>query len=45
MPTWGNTLTSDQIKTLVIYITSLRSKAEPKFFWAAGTDTATGTTP
>ena len=46
MPTWGKTLTPDQIRTLVTYIRSLRSTAEPKlFFWAAGADTATGATP
>ena len=45
MPTWGNTLTPDQIKTLVVYIQSLRSTSEPKvFFWAVATDTVTGAT-
>jgi cytochrome c oxidase cbb3-type subunit 3 len=40
MPTWGNTLTPDEIRTLVVYVQSLRSTAESKvFFWAVGTDT------
>ena len=43
MPTWAKTLTPDQMKTLVVYIKSLRTSAEPQFFW--GTDTATGATP
>jgi mono/diheme cytochrome c family protein len=43
MPTWGNTLSPSDMKTLVVYIRSLRSSAEPKlFFWAANSDTATG---
>jgi mono/diheme cytochrome c family protein len=37
MPTWGPTLTSDQIKTLIVYIRSLRTSAEPTFFWASDT--------
>ena len=40
MPTWGSTLTPDQIKTLVVYIKSLRTPAEPKFFWDEKTETA-----
>ena len=35
MPTWGNTLTSDEIRVLVVYIKSLRTTAEPKFFFGA----------
>ncbi|HEX6534097.1 MAG TPA: c-type cytochrome [Gemmatimonadaceae bacterium] len=47
MPTWGKTLSADQIKTLVTYIRSLRTNAEPKFFFAsqmasAGVDTGSG---
>ena len=45
MPTWGSTLTPEQIDTLVVYITSLRTSAEPKFFWAVDTGTASGATP
>jgi mono/diheme cytochrome c family protein len=45
MPTWGKTLSPDEIRTLVVYIQSLRSPAESKlFFWAANADTATGAT-
>lgn len=45
MPVWGNTLTADQIRALVVYIKSLRTTAEPKFFfWASGADTASGAT-
>ena len=40
MPTWGTTLTRDQINTLVVYIKALRTDAEPKFFWGEGTETA-----
>ncbi|HEU4641307.1 MAG TPA: c-type cytochrome [Gemmatimonadaceae bacterium] len=45
MPTWGKTLSEQQIRTLITYIRSLRSSAEPKFFFAtqmaeAGVDTA-----
>lgn len=44
MPTWGKTLDDQQIKTLVTYIRSLRTSAEPKFFFKsqmaeAGVDT------
>jgi cytochrome c oxidase cbb3-type subunit 3 len=45
MPTWGNTLTADEIKALVVYVQSLRTTAESKvFFSAVGTDTATAAT-
>jgi cytochrome c oxidase cbb3-type subunit 3 len=45
MPTWGTTLTPDEIRKLVVYIQSLRSTAEPKeFFVAAATDTTKDTT-
>lgn len=40
MPTWGNTLTPDQIRTLVIYIKSLRTTGEPTFFWDEKTESA-----
>jgi cytochrome c oxidase cbb3-type subunit 3 len=41
MPTWGKSLSPSDMKTLVVYIKSLRSTAEPKlFFWAANSDTA-----
>lgn len=33
MPTWAGTLSPAQIKVLVVYIRSLRTPAEPKFFW------------
>jgi cbb3-type cytochrome c oxidase subunit III len=39
MPTWGTTLTRDQINTLVVYIKSLRTDAEPSFFWGDGAET------
>jgi cbb3-type cytochrome c oxidase subunit III len=43
MPTWGKTLSPHDMKTLVVYIQSLRTTAEPTvFFWAASADTATG---
>ena len=45
MPTWEKTLTPDQMRALVVYVKSLRTKVEPQFFWGAGTDTATGATP
>jgi cytochrome c oxidase cbb3-type subunit III len=35
MPTWSGTLSPEQIKTLVVYIRSLRTTAEPKFFWTS----------
>jgi cbb3-type cytochrome c oxidase subunit III len=45
MPRWGSALTPGQIGTLVVYVQSLRSPAESKvFFWAAGTDSETGST-
>lgn len=37
MPTWGGTLSKDQIATLIVYIRSLRTSAEPTFFWASDT--------
>jgi mono/diheme cytochrome c family protein len=37
MPTWGRTLSKDQIATLIVYIRSLRTSAEPTFFWASDT--------
>lgn len=45
MPTWGNRLTPDQLRALVVYVKSLRTRVEPQFFWAAGTDTTRGRTP
>jgi mono/diheme cytochrome c family protein len=45
MPTWSGLLSPQQIKTLVVYITSLRTAAEPKFFWASETTAAAGTSP
>jgi cbb3-type cytochrome c oxidase subunit III len=42
MPTWGTTLTRDQINTLVVYIKSLRTDAEPNFFWGDGAETTPG---
>ena len=33
MPTWAGTLSPEQIKVLVVYIRSLRTPAEPTFFW------------
>jgi cbb3-type cytochrome c oxidase subunit III len=45
MPIWASTLTPDQMRALVVYIKSLRTSAEPKFFWAPGTDTAPGAAP
>jgi mono/diheme cytochrome c family protein len=44
MPTWGSTLSKDQIQTLIVYIRSLRTSAEPTFFWASDTAHA-GDTP
>jgi mono/diheme cytochrome c family protein len=41
MPTWGATLSKDQIATLIVYIRSLRTSAEPTFFWASDTSGAT----
>jgi mono/diheme cytochrome c family protein len=37
MPIWGATLSKDQIATLIVYIRSLRTSAEPTFFWASDT--------
>jgi mono/diheme cytochrome c family protein len=45
MPTWSGTLSPQQIKTLVVYIRSLRTTAEPKFFWASQATAAPGTPP
>ena len=33
MPVWGRTLSPTEIKTLVTYIGTMRTAAEPKFFW------------
>ena len=33
MPTWGSSLTPGQIRALVTYIRSLRTSAEPQFFF------------
>jgi mono/diheme cytochrome c family protein len=33
MPAWGNQLTTDQIDELIVYIRSLRTTAEPQFFF------------
>lgn len=33
MPAWGNQLTTDQIDELIVYIRSLRTSAEPTFFF------------
>ena len=38
MPAWGSTLNDAQIKALVVYIHSLRTKAEPQFFFASASD-------
>jgi cbb3-type cytochrome c oxidase subunit III len=44
MPAWGGTLSADEIKTILVYVRSLRTPAEPTgFFWAVG-DTTRGTT-
>jgi hypothetical protein len=32
MPPWGGTLRPEQISVLVVYIRSLRTPADPKFF-------------
>jgi mono/diheme cytochrome c family protein len=40
MPHWGGTLSDHQIGALVMYIKSLRTNAEPKFFFAADGDSA-----
>jgi cytochrome c oxidase cbb3-type subunit 3 len=50
MPTWKPMLADSQIQNLVTYIRSLRTSAEPKFFFigqagAEGTDTARPATP
>jgi cytochrome c oxidase cbb3-type subunit 3 len=39
MPAWGNVLNDAQIKSLIVYIHSLRTKAEPQYFFAANGDT------
>mgnify|MGYP001549808207 FL=1 len=39
MPAWGGALSEDQIKALITYIHSLRTKAEPQFFFAVNADT------
>ena len=44
MPAWGGALSDAQIKALIIYIHSLRTKAEPQFFFAVNGDT-TSTAP
>lgn len=33
MPAWGNQLTTDQIDDIIVYIRSLRTTAEPQFFF------------
>jgi cbb3-type cytochrome c oxidase subunit III len=33
MPAWGNQLTTEQIDDLIVYIRSLRTSAEPEFFF------------
>ncbi|MGH7620816.1 MAG: c-type cytochrome [Gemmatimonadaceae bacterium] len=40
MPAWGSVLSDAQIKALITYIHSLRTKAEPQYFFAANGDTA-----
>lgn len=38
MPAWGNQLTTDQIEELIVYIHSLRTAAEPQFFFWSETN-------
>lgn len=47
MPSWKSTLADSQIRNLVTYIRSLRTGAEPKFFFIgqAGTEGADTTRP
>ena len=45
MPTWSGTLSAEQIKTLVVYIKSFRTTAEPKCFWTSQVTGATETPP
>jgi cytochrome c oxidase cbb3-type subunit III len=40
MPTWKGMLSDDQIKTLVVYIRSLRTNAEPNWFFGTPGDSA-----
>jgi cytochrome c oxidase cbb3-type subunit 3 len=39
MPAWGGALSDAEIKALITYIHSLRTRAEPQFFFAASGDT------
>ena len=45
MPAWGGTLDDTQIEALTTYIHSLRTRAEPQFFFAANGDSAAASAP
>ena len=45
MPAWGGTLDDTQIEALITYIHSLRTRAEPQFFFAANGDSAAASAP